>query len=181
MTSTDLDAAAVDAVLAELEAAARASFEAQAPSGEEPRLERSIAMRYQGQNYEQEVPLSDGDVDLEATFERYHELHEGFYGYRFDGAPIELVRVSVTLVGAEIELPPLHIESVAGGRAGRTDDVHFEDAGFVPTAIVARDSVDGEQAGPVIVQSVDTTVVVPPGWVLRGLPDGVMELRKDGA
>ena len=41
-------------------------------------------MRYWGQNYEQDVPMPDGDVTpdlLQQTLGAFHRLHEQFYGY----------------------------------------------------------------------------------------------------
>jgi len=185
LTSGSLDVAALAAQVDELERSARAAFAAQSPGGEAPRVERAIAMRYQGQNYEQEVALPDGALDaaaLERTFERYHELHQEFYGYRFDGAPIELVRIAVTVAGPDPDLPPLHAQAAEGERAGRVADVYFDEGGFQPTDVIPRTEV-GEEArsGPAIVESIDTTVVVPPGWTLRALPGGVMELRRGEA
>jgi N-methylhydantoinase A len=185
LKSSDLDVAGLAAMVAELEATAQANFAAQSPGGEQPRVERAIAMRYQGQNYEQEVALPDGALDaaaLERTFERYHELHHEFYGYRFDGAPIELVRIAVAVAGPDAELPPLHAQAAEGERAGRSADVYFDEGGFQPTDVIPRTEVGEEpRNGPAIVESIDTTVVVPPGWALRALPGGVMELRRGEA
>jgi len=59
-------------------------------------------MRYQGQNYEQEVPFPEaelGEAALQAAYDRYGQFYEDFYGYRLDGIPIELVRLSVVAMG----------------------------------------------------------------------------------
>jgi N-methylhydantoinase A len=185
LTSTALDVPALAAMVAELEATAQAAFDAQSPGGEPPRVERAIAMRYQGQNYEQEVALPAGPLDdaaLEATFERYHELHHEFYGYRFDGAPIELVRIAVAVAGPDAELPPLRAQAAEGERSGRTAEVYFDEGGFQPTDVIPRTEVgETPRSGPAIVESIDTTVVVPPGWALQALPGGVMELRRGDA
>ncbi len=149
LTSGSLDVAALAAQVDELERTAQAAFAAQSPGGEQPRVERAIAMRYQGQNYEQEVALPDGALDaaaLERTFERYHELHHEFYGYRFDGAPIELVRIAVTVAGPDAELPPLHAQAAAGERGGRVADVYFDEGGFQPTDVDAPHR--GRRGGP---------------------------------
>ena len=68
----------------------------------EPEIERSISMRYWGQNYEQDVPMPPGPVTpelLEATLEAFHRLHEQFYGYSITGEVIELIRFNVTVSG----------------------------------------------------------------------------------
>ena len=182
LSSTSLDVAALARDIDELERRARASFAAQSPNAQEPRVERAIAMRYQGQNYEQEVPLPDGPIDaaaIERTFERYHELHQEFYGYRFDGAPIELVRLAVTVAGEDAPLPALETQRGEQERPARTTEVYFEEGGFQPTPVVPRTELgDEERSGPLIVESIDTTVVVPPGWALQRLPGGVIELRR---
>ena len=68
----------------------------------EPEIERSISMRYWGQNYEQDVPMSPGPVTpelLEQTLEAFHRLHEQFYGYSITGEVIELIRFNVMVSG----------------------------------------------------------------------------------
>ena len=68
----------------------------------EPEIERSISMRYWGQNYEQDVPMPPGAVTpelLEQTLEAFHRLHEQFYGYSITGEVIELIRFNVTVSG----------------------------------------------------------------------------------
>ena len=68
----------------------------------EPEIERSISMRYWGQNYEQDVPMLSGPVTpelLEQTLEAFHRLHEQFYGYSITGEVIELIRFNVTVSG----------------------------------------------------------------------------------
>jgi N-methylhydantoinase A/oxoprolinase/acetone carboxylase beta subunit len=48
--------------------------------------------------------------------------------------------------------------------------------------VVARSELIGAepQAGPMIVESMDTTVVVPPGWVVESDAVGILELRRTG-
>jgi len=191
LTSTTATASEVAALFDDLRATAVASFHAQGSTGEEPVTIRTIAMRYEGQNYEQEIPVPDGALDdamLERVLERYHELHHEFYGYRLDGLPVELVRLLVTATadGAGT-LPSLSLDvrgrTAAPQDAGeRTADVHFADGGFRPTPVVARSALagTGERAGPLIVESMDTTVVVPPGWTISSDAVGILDLRRSG-
>ena len=152
LKSTTATAAEVAALFDDLQATAVESFHAQGSTGEEPVTGRTIAMRYEGQNYEQEIPVPDGPFDdamLELVLERYHELHHEFYGYRLDGLPVELVRLLVTATadGAGA-LPSLSLD-VRGRTAApeaaeeRTADVHFADAGFRSTPVVARSALAG--------------------------------------
>ena len=178
-----VQAAAVQALFAELERGALEDFAAQNVSAETPELRRSIAMRYQGQNYEQEVPTASGaftDAALAAVVDEYHRLHEEFYGYRFESIPVEFVRLAVVVSGGEISLPP---EEPATGDSRGTDtrDVYFPDEGFLPTAVVRRGGLAAldKRVGPLIVDSMDSTVVVPPGWMLTTDTGGVLELERD--
>jgi N-methylhydantoinase A len=182
LTDVRTTPAEVAAVFAELESQARADFAAQG-LGEQPSVRRLAAMRYQGQNYEQEVPFPAGDIDDQALREAYAEygrLYEGFYGYRLDGIPIELVRLAVIASGEtpSFERLPGVPDQVTADVGTR--DVFFPDTGFVPTRIVRREALGpGDQlAGPGIVEFMDSTVVVPPEWALRTRPDGILEVER---
>jgi N-methylhydantoinase A len=182
LTDVRTSADQVAGILAELEEQARADFAAQG-LGEQPTLRRLAAMRYQGQNYEQEVPFPDGDVGedaMQAAFAEYGRLYEGFYGYRLDGIPIEIVRLAVIAAGeapAFAELPGVPERAPA---ETEERDVCFPEVGFVPTRIVRREALGPgyELAGPAIVEFMDSTVVVPPGWTLSTREDGILEVRR---
>jgi N-methylhydantoinase A len=181
LTDRSTSAAELDSLFGELEAQAHADTTAQGLT-HEPGVRRSIAMRYQGQNYEQEVAVPDGTVDdaaLTEVFAEYGRLYEGFYGYRLDGIPIELVRLSVVATGEPpvfTSLPSEHAEDAGPLRR----DVFFPESGFVPTEIVRRQrlSAGDTRSGPLIVESMDSTVVVPPGWQLAVEPTGILDLTR---
>lgn len=185
LKSTSLDVASLAGRFAELEQRASESYAAQAAEGEAPAPERMLALRYEGQNYEQEIPVPAGELTqsiLDETFERYHLLHEKFYGYRFDGVAIEIVRLAVTVTGAEPDLPELRAKSAAAGRGSRVADVYFDEGGYQPTQVIPRPEVDAELLeGPALIESLDTTVIVPPGWTLQTGTGGVIELRHAAA
>jgi N-methylhydantoinase A len=100
---------------------------------------------------------------------------------------VELVRLIVTATATDTaELPPLRLD--ARGHAGATDapgertaEVHFGD-GFTATTVIPRSALAGGESrpGPLIVESMDTTVVVPPGWTVSSDPVGILELWRDG-
>jgi N-methylhydantoinase A len=125
---------------------------------------------------------------LAGILERYHELHNEFYGYRLDGLPVELVRLTVTATAAAgHEMPPLSLD-VRGQTAtseppgARTADVYFGDD-FHSTPVVSRSDFvgGGRRSGPLVVESMDTTVVVPPGWTVESDATGILELRRKPA
>ena len=123
-------------IFGELEAQARADFAAQGLDAE-PSSGRLAAMRYQGQNYEQEVPFPEAKLDdeaLRAAYERYGKFYEDFYGYRLDGIPIELVRLSVIATGETPSFPRLPGVPEPSDTKAQEREVFFPGAGFVATS-----------------------------------------------
>ena len=106
---------------------------------------------------------------LDATIERFHAEHRRLFGFSLE-QPVEIVTLRVTAFG--------HLDSV--GMARLTGDlgapaealtgkreVYFEDAGgFVPCDIFDRARLAPGSAvdGPAILENVDSTVVIDPGW-----------------
>ena len=191
LNSTAVSPEELERLFAGIVETATANFRAQGSTPEDPAVARFIAMRYEGQNYEQEIPVPDGPVTAELlaeVLERYHQLHHEFYGYRLDAIPVELVRLMVTAAAAAGDgLPALSLDvkgrtAAAEAPRARTADVHFGD-GFRPTPVIARTELIGgdSREGPLIVESLDTTVVVPPGWTVSGDSAGILELCRTGA
>jgi N-methylhydantoinase A len=181
LTDRTTSATTLDALFHELEAQALFDVAAQGLA-QEPSVRRFIAMRYQGQNYEQEVAVPKGAVDeaaLAELYSGYGRLYEGFYGYRLDGIPIELVRLSVVAMGEPPAFASLPTEEGKGEGPERRD-VFFPGSGFIPTDIVRRDRLAPAEmrSGPLIVESMDSTVVVPPGWTLTASPTGILDLTR---
>ena len=180
LTDRRTSAAELDGLFRELEAEAHEDVAAQ--GGSEPDVRRAIAMRYQGQNYEQEVIVPPGVIDdaaLTAIYADYGRLYEEFYGYRLDGIPIELVRLSVVATEEPPAFASLPSEAGSGDEA-RTRQVYYPGHGYAATRVVRRESLaPGEGAdGPMIVESMDSTVVVPPEWSLRASENGILDVTR---
>ena len=62
--------------------------------------------------------------------------------------------------------------------APRERPVFFPEQGFVAARIVRREALapGSELPGPAVVEFMDSTVVVPPAWMLRTRDDGILEL-----
>ena len=61
--------------------------------------------------------------------------------------------------------------------AQTTRPIHYPGHGFVETPVVRRESAES-RPGPLAVESMDSTVVVPPHWRLEVASDGILELRR---
>ena len=182
LTDARTSAEDLDALFGELEEQARADFANQG-TDTNPLVRRAIAMRYQGQNYEQEVPIAPGTIDEEALatiYADYGRLYEEFYGYRLDGIPVELVQLSVIVSGAPTELAGELMAGEESAAASGTREVFFPERGFVSTGIRRRESLKSGETlgGPLVVESMDSTLIVPPDWKLERLPSGILDMTR---
>jgi N-methylhydantoinase A len=137
--------------------------------------QRSVDLRYQGQGYELNLPLTK---NLIAAFQREHQQR---YGYAHPSRAIELVTLRLRAV---VKSQPLkanrahvnkmvHVGTAALSRPGRAKlgspftpkaPVVF-DGKKVWTAIRSRDSLQPgkKYSGPAIVTEYSATTVIPPG------------------
>jgi N-methylhydantoinase A len=127
----------------------------------EPHLDRLADLRYQGQSYELTV---DGDTP-NALAEAFHVAHQQRFGHREDDEPVEVVNVRLvaTVAGQRPEViepePPK-----ADPRTGYRDillDGTWVRADVVDRGLMGRGSV---ARAPAVVEFVEATCVVRPGW-----------------
>ncbi len=178
--SDQIDAAIVQAHFAELVRQATAELRQEGFAGL-PEIERSISMRYAGQNYEQDVVVEAEEVTevtLQQVLRAFERLHEQFYGYSIGGEVIELIRFNVTAIGRT----PKPTLAVLGPRVRAAPPaerpVYFSETGFVATSVYDRAllAAGAVLEGPVVVEEVDSTLVVPPGLQLCVDQYGVLTL-----
>ena len=147
-------------------------------------------MRYVGQSYELTIPLPDGEIaarELNAIIDRFHQEHERTYGFKADGEPVEFVALRLSAIGS-ISRPRTRELSNSGGdlaAAPKTSrSAYFaESGGLVDCRVYDRYKLqpDFEIQGPAIVEEVDSTTVIHPGY--RALVDkfGNLFLQRQGA
>ena len=166
----DLDGMAT--VFAELEREGRDWLREEGVPADSHDLSRSADLRYTHQGSELTVQYQHPQVDregLEALVQEFHQRHQQLYGFSLE-QPVEIVTLRVTASGqvGQVKMPPLQGE-------GRTLDeailerrqVYFEESdGFVPCAIYNRSGLypGAKLDGPAILEGMDATVVINPGW-----------------
>lgn len=124
----------------------------------------SMDMRYIGQSYEINVPLSPGYV------EAFHQQHQRLYGYSDSARPTEIVHIRVTGIGitqkhtfppqtSELKpLPPPHgLRPVWFHGASHSTPLYLRDA-LLP-------GMAGE--GPAIIAGPQATIVITPSFRFR--------------
>lgn len=134
---------------------------------------RSVDLKYGYQVAEMTLPFpSDMSPEgLLADLARlFTEAHTQAFGYSRDD-PVEVVslRLRATAVATRLQFADLaqHLTTPETG-AGSLRQAYFGPVhGLLDTPIQRRCDLDGDHAGPLIVEEADTTVVVPPGWVAR--------------
>jgi N-methylhydantoinase A len=116
-----------------------------------------------------------GDADRQALEANFHIAHEALFAVADPGSPIEIVswQVQASCRLREPGLPRL-AERTGGARDLGERLVYFGAAGHCRTPILDVDAmpVDTTMAGPLIVESPFTTVVVDPGASCRRTASG---------
>jgi N-methylhydantoinase A len=168
-----VDAAALGAAFAELEAAAHAMLDGTGVAAGDRAVERAADVRYVRQAYELTVPFADGAINrasLDRLSAGFHESHRQTYGHDNPAEPVQLVNIRVTAVGRR---PGLTIrQPAASGTASKARrQAWFRETGRIEVEVLARERLSPGTTldGPAIVESLDSTLVVPPSW--RGAVD----------
>jgi N-methylhydantoinase A len=147
-----------------------------------PRIERSISMRYSGQNYEHDVRLKNGPVTpgvLQNAFESFHRIHQQFYGYSISREVIELIRFNVSVVGPSPlpQLKPITKHKIPLPLHKRP--VYFKGKDFVTCPVYSRETLPGgcKLKGPAVLEEPDSTVLLHPGNTLEVNNEGVITIH----
>jgi len=150
---------------------------------------RSLDMRYAGQVYEVAVDVTDVDLlraDVADIEERLHRQHEKEYTYRHPDGIGEVINATVSVLG---KLPPVQLPTVRAGGADAsgaltgTREVLFKEAGAYQACRVYSGAamLSGNRVGgPAVIEEVNTTIVVFPGFEAELTPfDAFVMTRVD--
>jgi N-methylhydantoinase A len=157
-------------LLAALERQA-SGYLADLPVGER-RIERSLDLRYVGQSFEINTPLTPGDERLarrDSVLARFHQLHESAYGYADPAEPVELVNVRLTAFGLT---PKPTVADEIGSRAEPVPLRAFRGPAFdeangeleYPVFDRADLAPGSRVVGPCILVDPSSTALVLRGW-----------------
>jgi N-methylhydantoinase A len=184
LTTTDAaDPAAVEAAFAALERKGAAMLEGAGVAPRRRRLERSVDARYRRQSYELGIPVPPDAVDrvaLAAIAEDFHQRHRQTYGHDNRAEPVQIVSLRVAAVG---QIPPLMLRDVparTGADAVKARRKLWFRAGEVDATIYdrARMWAGLAVAGPAVIESFESTILVPPGWTATMNEDGFISMTR---
>ncbi|MTI61591.1 MAG: hydantoinase/oxoprolinase family protein [Firmicutes bacterium] len=133
----------------------------------------TIDARYKRQNYELQLTIPEKKLDEEILNDikgQFHKEHMKNYGYFDENQPIELINYRVNAIGKtpKPDMPKYPIkDSLNPPIPNANRQVYFdENKGFVECPIYTRDDLDAghEIFGPAVVEQMDTTILINPGW-----------------
>jgi N-methylhydantoinase A len=176
------DPAVVEAAFAELEREGAGMLERAGVPSAQRRFERSVDARYARQSYELVVPVPARRFDaaaLEEIADGFHDRHRSTYGHDNRTEPVQIVSLRVAAIG---EIPPLTIcdrpAPSARDAVKAKRPVWFRATGAVEATVYDRSRLpaDWRALGPVVIESVESTILVPPAWQARMNEDGFVLL-----
>jgi N-methylhydantoinase A len=130
-------------------------------------LQRTVDMMYQGQWRSLAVPALSPIAELAPLVEAFHEHHDREYNFRRDDTPVGLFRLNLKAVGI---VPKAELAKTAPSGALAEPRSHrrvwFAENGGAETPVYWRPDLAAGATfkGPVIVEQLDSTTVVPPGF-----------------
>jgi N-methylhydantoinase A len=141
-------------------------------------------MRYEGQGYDVAVELDEAWLaagDRDRIGAAFHAAHRATYGHATEGNEVWLKELRLHIIGA---IPRQRVRAVRDTevqpRTSRRIRLFGREltAAIVSRAALAADEVLG---GPAIINQMDTTTLIPPGWTASIAPSGALILRNAGA
>lgn len=172
----------IEAMFAELEATAVEALVSDGVGPEDHVHDRSIDIRYFGQEYSLPVPIERGEKLAEAIA-RFHERHEQTFGHASADVLTEVVAVRLLATGSRALAQPEPVLAERPGEPIGSRQVLFSaEQGRVETAIYDRSTLAGGQvvSGPAIIEQLDTTTVLPPEFRAEAHPTGSLIITQEG-
>jgi N-methylhydantoinase A len=141
-------------------------------------------LRYVGQSSQLMIPITRETYGAKSLRDAFERTYRETFGYIVDGEPLELVNLRLSAIGkaaSRLDFGALHLDSRA--LAAQTSErlVSFSRgapriaARVVPRAMAQSDVI----AGPAIIESYDTTIVVPPGCAARPAGAGCIAIEME--
>ena len=150
-----------------------------------------LDLRYSGQYHEVIVDVSEAalrDADFEAIRVLFHREHNRLYGYDLgeERTAVELINIRLVAIGI-VQKPVLAAEpracaDSAAARKGRRPIYLLGRGDFceVPVCDGARLQHGNQMQGPAVIETVNTTIILPDGFALAVDPVGTCVLTADG-
>jgi N-methylhydantoinase A len=181
----DVSAKHAEAIFRELESKAGHELAAEGLTAADAHFTRELDLRYTGQGYELRTPLAGLFDDaltaasLAAARARFDDRHAQIHGHAAKERPVEVVsyRLRLRVAVPKYEPSPAVVPAThSAADAAKGERRMSINAAMVQAMLYERDrlAIGATIAGPAIVEQLDATTVIPPGW--RGRVDGYRNL-----
>jgi N-methylhydantoinase A len=184
LDALDLDRAA--ALLRELAGEAAAALAAEGYAAERQEISFEADLRFAGQDSELAIPLAGLRLDEERRAKLRHDFlaaYRQLFQYTADD-PVEIANLRA--IGSGLRGDCLDVARQGGRReggpaAGARSVLFDRAAGPIATPVLERSALAaGRHEGPLLVDSLDTTIAVPPGAVLTLAAGGTLLMELPG-
>ncbi|MDE0062015.1 MAG: hydantoinase/oxoprolinase family protein [Gammaproteobacteria bacterium] len=148
-------------------------------------VEYSAEMRYEGQGFDVTVPIDEAWLaagDSAAILAAFHDAHQRAFGHSHRGTPAWLQELRAHLTGRLPKPAPASLQSAEVGGDPSIRNIRLRGK-EVEGRIFNREDIaaDSRIAGPAIVEQMDTTTLVPDGWMLTLALNGALILERGAA
>jgi N-methylhydantoinase A len=171
---------AANRALEEMAAEARAALREEGYPDAQMRLVFGVDLRYAGQASELTILLPGGRLDgagLAALLAAFSTEYRATYGYATH-EPLELVNLRLVAAGLRpdrLDFRAVRVTARAGAPSGARRPVAFMRGGApLDTPVLPREALGAGLRGPAVIESYDSTVVLPPGATAALDPCGNM-------
>jgi N-methylhydantoinase A len=176
----------LEEAFAALQVEGAAMLERAGVSAERRRFVRQADARYLRQSYELSVPVPARPLDtaaVEEIAEGFHDRHRQSYGHDNRAEPVQIVSLRLTAIGAIPHLLIRQQPAAAGSDAVKAQrSAWFKPAGATLATVYERGRMPAGFAvcGPAVIESLESTTLVPPGWRATMDGDGFLLLARVG-
>jgi N-methylhydantoinase A len=150
-------------------------------------VRRAVDLRYEGQEYTLTIPIPNdlGADDPKFAIqmgETFHEAYRRRFGHSNEGAPVEIVTLRSTAVGAIERRPLVREEERVEEVTGNAHRMVFDGEEVEAVSILRGSLHPGAWLnGPALVLEETATTVVPPGWRLDVDGFGCLRLTRQNS
>ena len=184
ITAETADPAALEAAFLALENKGFAMLDHAGIAPEHRRFERGVDARYERQSYELTIPVPPQPIDqtsLQKIAEAFHARHLQTYGHDNRTEPVKIVNIRVAAIGM---IPPLIIRDIPADVGTEViksrRQLWFRETGEVDAPIYDRRwmPLGLKVTGPAVIESLESTILVPPRWHANVIEDGFVVLTR---
>src|SRR5262245_32867489 len=130
---------------------------------------RSLDARYAQQSYELAIPVPPGPLDrcaLAAIAEAFHARHRRTYGHDNRGEPVQLVNLRLAAIGSIPALALRQAPAAPGTNPSKGRRAVWFGANQLEAAVLDRARMPAQFAvvGPAVIESLESTILIPPRW-----------------